>query len=181
MARSIVKLCEEDIDYSSDNIILFTWNPDDKVVGSEVESKWDNMVCKHLKHLTRVSRKFCVVAELSPTGRLHCHGWFSLDDKYKWNKSVDKHFRVNGNLRVSKMRSTKAFWYYKKEIEKTLEDTSLPYIVFCHRNRKSLLAEIKQKYINREMAMEKKLRSKSILDYAAFSRFQDDMDCDDIM
>lgn len=171
MALSLAKKCESDIDYSTDNIILFTWNPNDRKVGTDEnhEMKWDTMVAKHLKQLTRVARKFCIVAELSPTGRLHCHGWFSLDDKIKWVKSVRPHFQMNGNLRESKMRSTKAFYYYKEDIDETKQALSEDYIVFCHRNHKIMLADIKQKYYTK--AIEEKpqeVRRMNILDFMGF-------------
>jgi len=184
MALSSIDLarkCEQDIDYAVHNIHLFTWNPNDRFMPEDDVTKWDTMILRHLKHLTRVSRCFCMIAELSPSGRLHCHGWFSLDDRLKWNKSVKKHFYVNGNMKFNKMRSAKALDnYYVKEVDRTMEDTSISadHIVFCHRNYKTLLGMLKQKYFNKRLEAQKKLTSRSLLEYldcGDFAEFQDDM------
>jgi len=118
-SRNIAIDAEEEIDFTYDTVYLFTWNPKDKFFpdGNNYVMKWDTMLCRVIKHLTRCMSKFCIIPEVSDNGRLHCHGWFVIKDKVKWNKSVRQIIARHGFMKMNRLRATAGFDYYKKDMD----------------------------------------------------------------
>lgn len=149
--RDFAQECESDIDYSTDYVLLFTWNPDNRRVGGDDDwlVKWEQMVCQYLQHIHRSCKKFCIIPEVSPAGRLHCHGWLVINDKIKWAKSIQPSLFKNGNFKSNKLRCAKGFKYYKKHIPETVGLLEHPEeMVLSHRNWKQLVQSIRKKYVD---------------------------------
>jgi len=143
--REHLKESEGYLDLSVDTVYLFTWNPSNTFWGDQNDyiGKWDNMVCKILKHLIRCMSKYCIVPEISDAGRLHCHGWFVIKDKIKWNKSVRATIERHGIFKMNRMRSLNALHYYKKDIKITLNFLKDRSGVISHLNIKEVLKELR--------------------------------------
>jgi len=116
--REIALDAESQLDYSYDEVYLFTWNPKDKFFpdGDNYPLKWDTMLVRVIKHLNRCMSKFCIVPEVSDQGRLHVHGWFVISDKIKWNKSVRPKIQRHGFMKMNRLKHVNGFGYYKKDM-----------------------------------------------------------------
>jgi len=136
----LCRICDDDIEDIKETVYLLTWNPKDKTIGddSDQQLKWNTMLCKVLKHLPRACSFFCIQPEVSPSNRLHVHGWVVIKDMVKWNKSVYKILFANGKPKLNKLH----YWdsgliYYKKDIgtpndiQNYIHFVNLP---FCHYN-----------------------------------------------
>lgn len=133
----------------SDQVYLFTWNPNDKrICPQDHNMKWDTMVLKYLKYLKRACRIFCVVPEISDMGRLHCHGWFVINDKIKWHKQVLHKFTRNGRFKMDIMRCTKALCYYVKDLEVTQGVLNYP-VPYTHDTHSEWITHLQLKYLNK--------------------------------
>lgn len=146
--QELATLAEADIDYSTDTVNLFTWNPSPKFYGNtynreEFRQKWDKMLCKVIRWFPRCMSKYCVIPEVSDAGRLHCHGWFVLKDKVKWNLSVRKILAHNGYIKVNKLRHVNGLSYYKKDMNSLGTYFPNRETVITHRNLKQAFKDVK--------------------------------------
>jgi len=172
-ARFLAKLAENDVDYSTDTVYLFTWNPSNHFYRDTLNEyhidKWQSMICKVLKHFTRCMSKFCIIPEISDMGRLHCHGWFVIKDKIKWNKSVKPMIARHGFDKYNKLRHVNGYKYYKKELHEL--DNYLPdqVHVLSHLTMKDDIKDIRTKIINKHLLCANTntvAEKRSVLDYA---------------
>lgn len=156
MAHTIKETCElAEMEAECCNTVwLFTWNPSDKKVGTDhdYQTKWDNMITGYLKHFNRCMYKYCILPEISDAGRLHVHGWFVIKDKVKWVKSVKPRLQRSGRFKMSKKFEKckkDPFYYYKKDIEDTIQIFPQRTLPIYHYNIKDVLKEIKHMVISR--------------------------------
>nr|CRY95948.1 hypothetical protein [uncultured prokaryote] len=113
------------VDYNNE-YYFFNWNPKpkfyayDKLGQNNHDQQWLLMLAA-LKTMARVSKSYCIVPELAPiTGKLHCHGWFRMDDKVKWHRSVYKYFATRGTCSFKRIKCPiESLTYYYKEIHHT--------------------------------------------------------------
>jgi len=166
--RETAENAEEDIDYTYDEVYLFTWNPKDKFFpdGNNYVMKWDTMLCRVIKHLSRCMSKFCIVPEVSDNGRLHCHGWFVIRDKVKWNKSVRQIIARHGFMKINRLRAVAGFQYYKKDMDTLAGYLPGRHTVITKYNLRAALREVALCYFR--SAKEKlgpKLKRSSVYDY----------------
>lgn len=123
---------------------VFTWNPSPKVFPDDLEykQKWEFMIRKCLKTFRRCMSYYMCIPEISDQGRLHCHGWFVIDDKIKWIKSVLPLLKRNGFIKFNKAKTIKACEYSMKDLEETfgiIPDAN----VFCNLNSYQYLEDMK--------------------------------------
>lgn len=152
---TIIADCEDDIEIGTDRIFLFTWNPKpafyektDKFKNEfEYEHNWKKML-HYLRHINRCSKKYCILPELSDTGKLHAHGWFIMSDSIKWKKSVYNTIASQGFVKVNKCNSLKAMYYYKKDLSETIEFIPHKLIICSHLTLKHVL-----EFITKEKVM----------------------------
>lgn len=161
-----VEISELDLNWESNEVYLFTWNPKDRFVGDLVKPqfKWDSMITKVLQFFDRCMKYYCVIPEFSITGRLHCHGWFVIKDKVKWHKSVYPKMKANGFVKINKAKCEKSMHYYKKELDDTCK--MLDHVPLCHYNCSTVQKEIDVKYILLQSArlnVKKKIKKVSIV------------------
>lgn len=162
--ESDIEDAEDDLRNCTDVVYLITWNPNRKVAceTSTQVMKWESMICKVLKHLERCCKIFNVVAEVSDQGRLHCHGYIVISDKIKWHKSVLPLMKSHGFMKMNKMKSHKALYYYKKDLEVTRALMPGTPICFNHINARRIIRDIRIKYLINEDVTPRKL---NILDF----------------
>lgn len=121
LLRDFAEFTETDIDYTTDTVYLFTWNPKTKgVFYDDYPRRWKEMVTI-LKNFNRCMSKYCIIPEISPACRLHCHGWFVIKDMIKWQKSVFGILQNNGMFKMNKLKHIHGLKYYKKDIENTIQ------------------------------------------------------------
>lgn len=178
----MISQCEEDglnAERHGEAVWLFTWNPNDKKIGDDKDYclKWYAMVMKVLKHLPRCMEYFCVQPEVSMMGRLHVHGWFTIRDPVKWNKSVKGLFVHNGRFKMNKSRKfDKATKYYvkdigtKNDVTNYLQDNILP---FCHYNWDVILRDIGIRLYTKNVRDIKDIKESRSMDVTAFFKTQD--------
>lgn len=123
-AKEIVDKACEDIHYDN-KVYMFTWNPKpnfyqyDKLGNNDFKCQWVKMITV-LKHINRCSNSYCLVPEISDEGKLHVHGWFRLDDKLKWLKSVKPMITRNGFMKINRLYvPIERIDYYYKELDET--------------------------------------------------------------
>lgn len=106
-----------------DDVVLFTWNPNDYFMKGtrNYNDQWLKMTAI-LSKFKRCARNYAFVAEVSPTGRLHCHGFYVLQDKVKFVKGVIPHLKANGFIYVNPAKShdMKAFKYHLEDLNDTV-------------------------------------------------------------
>lgn len=124
--KEIIDLACSDIHYDN-KVYMFTWNPKptfyqyDKYGDNDYKSQWVKMITV-LKHIDRCSNCYCIVPEISDDGKLHVHGWFRLDDKVKWLKSVKRGITNNGFIKLNRLYvAIEKIDYYYKELDETRE------------------------------------------------------------
>lgn len=144
----VVQLAEDQLEYDK-VVYLFTWNPRpnfyqyDKLGQNDYISQWIKMITV-LKKLTRVSKCFCIIPEISDEGKLHCHGWFALTDRIKWLKSVKKEFQTNGFMKINKLHTPiERIDYYYKDIETTKEVLGDMFQILTHFTMEECLRKCK--------------------------------------
>lgn len=133
----IVELAVDQLEYDK-VVYLITWNPRpnfyqyDKLGQNDYIAQWIKMMTV-LKKLTRVSKCFCIVPEISDEGKLHCHGWFHMTDRIKWLKSVKRAFQYNGFMKINKLNTAiEKIDYYYKDIETTKDVLGHMFQVLTH-------------------------------------------------
>lgn len=107
-------------------LYLITWNPKprfysyDKLGKNDYVMQWQTMLDK-LVNITRCSKLFAFVAEISDVGKLHMHGWLQLNDPIKFHKSFLPTLRKNGYLKLNKANSHnwKTVRYHVKDLYNT--------------------------------------------------------------
>lgn len=151
----LMAAAEADIDLDMSTYYLITWNPNPKprkaiVVTSsnpdqqyDYHKTWMNMLVGYIQHLKRCSNEFCIVPEISDSGRLHIHGWFKMSDKIKWQKSVHGKFYNNGRLKFNKMNSLNSLEYYRKSIDNTMHFLDSRHIVVSHDTIGCVMSDIR--------------------------------------
>lgn len=162
----------------TDHVYLFTWNPKprfyqyDKYGDNDYNNQWLTM-CKKIVKLERCSKNYAIVAEISDSGKLHCHGFFVMKDKVKWIKSVLPSFKRGGFVKHAKANSHKweVFKYHVKEIEITDSLIRDIPIVVTPFTQKEVIKCIRK--VEVDVAIEKtgKVVNKSIVNM--FSKFYD--------
>ena len=145
--REIIAKACKDIHYDNP-VYLFTWNPKpsfyqyDKLGNNDYKCQWVKMITV-LKHINRCSKCYCLVPEISDEGKLHVHGWFRLDDKTKWLKSVKNTITNNGFIKINKLHTPiEKIDYYYKELVQTKEMLNEMMFVLTHFTLKEILYEI---------------------------------------
>lgn len=115
-----MNICELDIDeYVVGKVYFFTWNPKWGIcyTKAQQQDKWDNMIMQ-LRFMHQCMYYYCIVPEISDTGRLHCHGWFIIKDKIKWLKSVLPRLSRLGKFRMNEQKKRgQGHYYYKKDLD----------------------------------------------------------------
>lgn len=149
----IIKDSEAEI-ANTDEIMLFTWNPNPKRMKTlylddtedvDYASMWIDMI-KVLRALHRCSNLYVIIPEVSDNGKLHCHGWFRMSDKTKWLKSVCGTIARKGFIKVERMKSLKALKeYYKKSLKVTATLLPKNITVFSSMNTYEVFNYIRRK------------------------------------
>lgn len=157
----IIALATDQLTYDN-KVYLFTWNPRPnfyeyrKIGGNNYAKQWVLMISV-LKDLSRCSNCFCIVPEISDEGKIHCHGWFSLDDKLKWSKSVLGNIQRNGFMKINKLNtSIEKIDYYYKEIDDTKDVLSQNFYVLTHFTMKEVLKDIRMRMLQKKVKKELK-------------------------
>lgn len=157
-------LAEKDMNFPTNDIWLFTWNPRDTgAILTNHDQKWRYMLEAFHKFL-RCMKQFAVVPELSDAGRLHAHGWFIIGDKVKWHKAVLPYFKALGMFKMNKMNSLQALYYYQKDLNETFNILTDDYFPFTHVNAKDIRKRILQIRKARDTYYNSKPK-KDMLDY----------------
>lgn len=153
-----------DISYDK-QVYMFTWNPApkfyeyDKLGNNQYKKQWLKML-NLLKKINRCSKCYCIVPEISDDGKLHCHGWFRLDDRIKWLKSVRRAIVANGFMKINKLYvPIEKIDYYYKEVYDTQEVLQEVFCVLTHFNIEEIMRQCwlyVENLIGRYKASEKK-------------------------
>jgi hypothetical protein len=113
-----------------DNWRLITWNPNFE---EAPDTKWKRMY-EYLNNAFKCCSYYNFMPELSESGRLHMHGWVVIKDKVKWFKDFIPRLKRYGMIKVDKPNSVKAFEYYKKEAETTVQILDKYRFPLCDQN-----------------------------------------------
>jgi len=132
-------------------ILLFTWNPKpsfalfDPYDPHRFDKEWLAMI-DILQRIKVCSDNYGLVAEISDSGKLHCHGFIHIIDKIKWFKSVRPWIAQHGFIkdRVARKIQWKTFRYHSTDIPFTLTMITENPIVFCPETY-SILRKLKKK------------------------------------
>lgn len=120
-----------------DYVLLFTWNPKPRFYDKTTcyTTQWLTML-NVLKEINKCSYNYAIAAELSDSGKLHCHGFIVLQDKVKWLKSVRPRIQRGGFMKHGKANSHewKVFKYHVKEVDVTYEmiNKEVPIVLTPH-------------------------------------------------
>lgn len=113
-----------------DDIIFLTWNPKprfypcrlehDGISDIDYNTQWLMMLQK-LQLVDRCCRNYGIVAEVSNTGKLHCHGFLVLKDRIKFNKQFLPTLQNNGFIKVTPAKSHQWFEYHVEDLDDTVQ------------------------------------------------------------
>lgn len=129
LPRILYKDAWENIE-EMDDVIFITWNPKprfypcteerDGLISINYNVQWLMMLQK-LVLVDRCCRNYGIVAEVSDTGKLHCHGFLVLKDKIKYNKQFLPTLQRNGFVKVTVAKSHKWFEYHVEDVDETIQ------------------------------------------------------------
>jgi len=76
--------------------ILFTYVPNPKALGISAVLQYDKIIAEYFRAWKRCMSEFEVNAELTVNGHIHFHGYYCIEDTYKWFKKVLPKMKYNG-------------------------------------------------------------------------------------
>jgi len=138
-------ICEDEIDYSKDNIHCLTWSIKPRTLTNWGRGNFRNynlqweMCCYALKCIDQISDKYVFLPELADDGRLHIHGWFNLKNYRKFYRSFLPYLDKEGWSKCDKVKSTEWYTYYKKDLHITREVIDCEDLVVSHYNHHDVL------------------------------------------
>lgn len=131
----------EDIpDDDNNKVYLITWNPRPRFYNydegghNDFDLQWWTM-CDTLFKSIRCLAHFAFVPEVSEQGKLHMHGFFTIRDKRKYNRSFLPTLRKNGFIKIAKVKviKWKTFKYHVKDLKsKATQELMKAYVLTHH-------------------------------------------------